>query len=167
MDRYWLLTWTTYGTWLPGDARGFVSNVRSGPGAEIRHNLPGMPFDANDERVRTRAQQNLIGEPVLLTLAQAQILAIQLHETAKFRRWQLLALAVMRNHVHLVIGAPATPTRRGFTATSRVTRHGRYPARASGPPARDGGRNPDRDENTQMQVQYRPHARTLASSRVH
>ena len=26
--RYWLLTWTTYGTWLPGDDRGFVSPVR-------------------------------------------------------------------------------------------------------------------------------------------
>jgi hypothetical protein len=26
--RYWLLTWTTYGTWLPGDERGFVSPVR-------------------------------------------------------------------------------------------------------------------------------------------
>jgi len=23
----WLLTWTTYGTWLPGDERGFVGNV--------------------------------------------------------------------------------------------------------------------------------------------
>jgi hypothetical protein len=28
MDRYWLLTRTTYGTWLPGDVRGFVSRVR-------------------------------------------------------------------------------------------------------------------------------------------
>ena len=23
----WLLTWTTYGTWLPGDKHGFVGNV--------------------------------------------------------------------------------------------------------------------------------------------
>jgi hypothetical protein len=27
--RYWFLIWTTYGTWLPGDDRGFVSPVRS------------------------------------------------------------------------------------------------------------------------------------------
>ena len=33
MDRYWLLTWTTYGTWLPGDRRGFVSNVLDGSGS--------------------------------------------------------------------------------------------------------------------------------------
>jgi hypothetical protein len=24
IDRYWFLTWTTYGTWLPGDVRGSV-----------------------------------------------------------------------------------------------------------------------------------------------
>jgi len=29
-DRHWLLTWTTYGTWLPGDARGFVSPIPTG-----------------------------------------------------------------------------------------------------------------------------------------
>jgi hypothetical protein len=28
MDRQWLITWTCYGTWLPGTARGFVGNVR-------------------------------------------------------------------------------------------------------------------------------------------
>ncbi len=27
MDRYWFLTWTTYGPWLPGDRRGFVGPV--------------------------------------------------------------------------------------------------------------------------------------------
>ena len=32
MDRYWLLTWHTYGTWLPGDRRGFVGRVREGSG---------------------------------------------------------------------------------------------------------------------------------------
>ena len=49
MDRYWLLTWTTYGTWLPGDQRGFVSNVPNGSGPEVRHNIPGTPYDADDE----------------------------------------------------------------------------------------------------------------------
>jgi hypothetical protein len=23
MDKYWLVTWVTYGSWLPGDPRGF------------------------------------------------------------------------------------------------------------------------------------------------
>ena len=45
MDRHWLITWTCYGTWLPGDARGFVGNVREEDGTQVSHNLPGTPVD--------------------------------------------------------------------------------------------------------------------------
>ncbi|HEY7153829.1 MAG TPA: transposase, partial [Gemmataceae bacterium] len=109
MDRYWLLTWTTYGTWLPGDARGFVSDVRDGPGPEVRHNIPGTPYDADDDRVRQRALGLLVGQPVWLTAEQARIVAEQFLETARFRRWLLLACAVMANHVHLVVGVAGDP----------------------------------------------------------
>ena len=44
MDRYWLLTWTTYGTWLPGDARGFVSNVADGPDPRSATTFPEHPL---------------------------------------------------------------------------------------------------------------------------
>jgi REP element-mobilizing transposase RayT len=109
MDRYWLLTWTTYGTWLPGDRRGFVSDVRDGPGPEVRHNIPGTPYDADDEQVRRRAMGNLVGEPVWLTSEQAAIVAEQFRQTAAYRGWSLLAVAVMANHVHLVVGVPGDP----------------------------------------------------------
>lgn len=109
MDRYWLLTWTTYGTWLPGDARGFVSDVRDGPGPEVRHNTPGTPYDADDARVRQRALDHMVGQPVWLTAEQAQPLADQFRETAAFRKWQLLAIAIMANHIHLVVGVPGDP----------------------------------------------------------
>jgi hypothetical protein len=33
----WLLTWTTYGTWLPGDERGFVGNVLEEPANDAIH----------------------------------------------------------------------------------------------------------------------------------
>jgi len=38
MERHWFLTWTTYGTWLPGDDRGFVCNVSSPDGMGQRLN---------------------------------------------------------------------------------------------------------------------------------
>src|SRR5207249_1492564 len=47
MDRFWLLTWTTYGSWLPGDARGFVSEVRDETGAKVLHDEPGTAYDAD------------------------------------------------------------------------------------------------------------------------
>ena len=109
MDRFWLLTWTTYGTWLPGDARGFVSNVPGPLGPEVRHNLPGTPYDADLPEVRERALDNLVGQPVWLSESQVQLLADQFRETARIRGWQLLALAIMTNHVHLVVGVLGDP----------------------------------------------------------
>jgi hypothetical protein len=105
MDRYWLLTWTTYGTWLPGDRRGFVSDVVDGIGPEVRHNIPGTPVDADDERVRARALENLVGQPVWLTTEQAAIALAQFQETAAFRGWSLLAAAVMANVDGILIEA--------------------------------------------------------------
>jgi REP element-mobilizing transposase RayT len=46
---------------------------------------------------------------VLLELAQAEALAEQLRETAGHRGWRLLALAVMANHAHVVVGVPGDP----------------------------------------------------------
>jgi hypothetical protein len=48
MDRYWLLTNTLYGTWLPGSERGFVGHV-----------LDHRPDDAANDR---RITHNTIGE---------------------------------------------------------------------------------------------------------
>jgi hypothetical protein len=59
VDRHWLLTSTTYGTWLPGDPRGFVSNVADGPGPEVRHNIPGTPYDKDMPGLVRVARENL------------------------------------------------------------------------------------------------------------
>jgi REP element-mobilizing transposase RayT len=106
---YWLLTWTTYGTWLPGEERGFVSNVRVGPGPEVRHNDPGTPYDRAMAGLRAAAQAQMKGEPVALTGEQAEAVVAHLNETAKYRGWTLLAAAVMWNHAHVVVAAPGDP----------------------------------------------------------
>ena len=85
MDRFWLLTWTTYGTWLPGDERGFVSNVRDGEGPEVKHNMPGTPYDAKQRGLAIAARKQLKEKPVWLTTEQAGPLALQFRETATFR----------------------------------------------------------------------------------
>jgi REP element-mobilizing transposase RayT len=106
-DRYWLLTWTTYGTWLPGDRRGFVSNVADNEGRGVRFNQPGTPCVKDVRPLRTFAAQDV--EVVWLTGEQAQTVTGQFRETAAHRGWGLLAAAVMRNHVHLVVGVPGDP----------------------------------------------------------
>jgi REP element-mobilizing transposase RayT len=109
MDRYWLLTSTTYGTWLPGDRRGFVSNVRDGQGPEVRHNVPGTPCDADVPGLRRGARASLQCSPIYLNQEQANALLAQFQETAGYRGWQLLALAVMANHFHIIVGVAGDP----------------------------------------------------------
>src|SRR5262249_28466767 len=109
MDRSWLLTWTTYGTWLPGDSRGFVSNVRGEGGGGVRHNTPGTPCDADLPGLRRFARASLKGRPIYLAPEQAVVLLRQFQETAAYRGWTLLAAAIMSNHTHLVVAVPADP----------------------------------------------------------
>jgi REP element-mobilizing transposase RayT len=109
IDRIWFLTWTTYGTWLPGDERGFVSPKFEGDSPERRNNEPGQPYDENRRELRRIAENKLAGEPVRLTRAQAEVVRRQFEETARYRGWQLLAGAIMANHIHLIVGVPGDP----------------------------------------------------------
>ena len=104
-----MLTWTTYGTWLPGDRRGFVSEVRDESGEKVLHNVPGTPCEADLPPLQAYAASIMTEHAVLLDLPKAEVLAGQLRETAGHRGWRLLALAVMANHIHLVVGVPGDP----------------------------------------------------------
>jgi REP element-mobilizing transposase RayT len=109
MDRYWLLTSTTYGTWLPGDNRGFVSNVRDGDGPEVRHNIPHTAYDADMPGLERSARCALMCDPIRFVRAQAEVLLNQFQETAQYRQRQLLAVGIMTSHIHLVVGTPGDP----------------------------------------------------------
>src|SRR5262249_17942089 len=95
MDRVWHLTWTTYGTRLPRDSRGFVSNVRDGPGPEVRHNTRGTPLDADMPGLVRAARKSLKCPPIYLIQERADAILPQFQETATYRGWTLLAAAVM------------------------------------------------------------------------
>ena len=109
--RHWLLTWTTYGSWLPGDERGSITAVRphfaSGP--RIHQNLPGTPYAETMPGLRAAAVERMHGPPILLGSEQAEALLKQFRETAGHRGWDLDAVAVMANHVHLVITVDGDP----------------------------------------------------------
>ncbi|MEX0715494.1 MAG: transposase [Planctomycetaceae bacterium] len=109
MDRFWLLTWTTYGTWLPGDERGFVGPIEDESGQTVIHNVPQTPYDADLPKLKQYALESLKGPPILLVLEQAEALLEQLRETAAHRGWEILAVAVLRTHVHIVLGIPGDP----------------------------------------------------------
>lgn len=108
--RYWLLTWTTYGSWLPGDDRGFVSTVRESPHDKWqRQNSRGTSYSRSMPGLRAASQSRLQGEPIFLRDDQALTISRQFHETAAYRGWQIVSFAIMRNHIHLIVSSPGDP----------------------------------------------------------
>ncbi|HXY37719.1 MAG TPA: transposase, partial [Planctomycetaceae bacterium] len=55
--------------------------------------------------LNSAARAALKGPPVFLDRPQAERITTQFIQTAAYRGWRLLAAAVMRNHVHLVVVA--------------------------------------------------------------
>jgi REP element-mobilizing transposase RayT len=109
IDRHWLFTWTTYGTWLPGDPRGSVTSVRVQAGARIEHDVPGTPYDGPMRGLHDSSAAKLKGPPIFLDLEQAKVLLTQFQETARYRGWRLRGVAIMANHIHIVFGVPGDP----------------------------------------------------------
>jgi REP element-mobilizing transposase RayT len=114
MNTAWLLTSTFYGNWLPGDRRGFVGRVwdkRDGDDETVNrqsHDLPGMSYDEDISALEETSKELMRGAPVLIVKDQADVLLAQFKETAAFRGWHLHAVAIMPNHVHLVVVADET-----------------------------------------------------------
>jgi hypothetical protein len=97
MDRHWLLTSTTYGYWLPGDARGFVSEYRGEQGEKILENIPGTPYAKDMPGIQEHARVTLKDPPIVLTAAQAEVMFRQFYETATKRGWKLFAVGGRRS----------------------------------------------------------------------
>ena len=98
------ITWTTYGTWLPGDTRGYVSNtLLPGGGWRPKENRPGTPYTADDAFTRERAQELQKWPTVWLTVAEATTVAHSRVRAARERGWRIVRGAIMANHVHVVI----------------------------------------------------------------
>lgn len=109
MDRWWFLTWRTYGTWLPGE-EGFVGHYRVPVGPRRIDNVVGELATEAKPALAQYARRQLVSEPVFLSELQAGPLFAQFKETAACRGWNLDAVAILANHVHLVFGVVGDPS---------------------------------------------------------
>jgi REP element-mobilizing transposase RayT len=88
------LTVATYGTWLPGDSRGWVDYRRG-------WQLP-RPVHELEARARMTEQACLLGG------SQRTLVEYQIADTCCHRGWTLHAVNCRSNHLHAVIGASNT-----------------------------------------------------------
>jgi hypothetical protein len=139
--RVWLLTNTPYGTWLPGDLRGSVTSVRDQrpgdhvPVARIEHDIPGEPYEEAIPSLEDSARELMTGPPIFFNRDHAETIRDQFIETASYRRHEILALAIMYNHFHMVVRVLGDPDPRRVLADFKAygsralnTRFGKPPS---------------------------------------
>ena len=107
--RFWYLTSTTYGTWLPGDARGSVGRTKTYSDPRTHDNVRGEPLTPSSPGLASASHQSLRSLPVYFSAEQAVVVLTQFLETAAYRGWRIHAVAVMRNHFHLLVEVPDDP----------------------------------------------------------
>ena len=96
----YFITIRTYGTWLGGDPRGSVDD---------QHNVVGEAFKRRDD-FRSGYQYRQMRSPAfLITPEMRATIESEIKRTCEFRGWELLALNVRTNHVHIVLSASIGP----------------------------------------------------------
>ena len=88
-------TWTTYGTWLPGDQRGWF--------------LRGRGIQVPDAMRRLEAALIMTESSITLDPGQRRLVEKTIAEHCAIRKWHLHAVNCRSNHVHVVVTADAKP----------------------------------------------------------
>jgi REP element-mobilizing transposase RayT len=89
-------TWTTYGTWLPGDERGWVRFHKG-------HQMPDPPR-------KLEAMARMTEDACRLDDEERQLVERTVAEHCAVRGWTLHAVNCRSNHVHVVVAANRTPS---------------------------------------------------------
>jgi hypothetical protein len=91
----YLVTWSTYGTWLPGDERGWV---------EYRHG-----WQLPDPARQLEAEAKMTEDACRLDVAQRELVHKTIERHCTIRGWKLHAVNCRTNHMHVVVTANHRP----------------------------------------------------------
>ncbi|MEM6688673.1 MAG: hypothetical protein AAF664_04545 [Planctomycetota bacterium] len=89
--RALFITWATYGTFLPGDSRGW------------RHRMHGQLPESH--QLRDWHLSRLTHEPAIMTNEMQKAADVAAQYLCKRRNWVSHAFAARSNHVHFVVSA--------------------------------------------------------------
>jgi hypothetical protein len=85
----YLITFNCYGTWLPGDERGWIER-----GSGYRGPNPGLNKYCRDA---------MNGQLYILDMAKAVTVLEAIREVCRFRDWDLIAAHVRTTHAHIIV----------------------------------------------------------------
>lgn len=85
------ITVTTYGTWLPGDERGWIEYHKGWQLPDPIRELEAAASMKEDARILTPEQRAVVEK--------------QVQETCTFRKWVCHAVNCRTNHMHVVVAA--------------------------------------------------------------
>jgi len=90
----YMITWTTYGTWLQGDKRGYVKD--------------GIIYPENPSLEKLN-QQKLKKNPIKLSKNHRATVKQAIYEKVNHLNQKIHALAVRSNHVHIAVDYISKP----------------------------------------------------------
>ncbi len=110
----YLLTFRAYGTWLHGDERYSVDR--------ITHRY-GAPMIEPNQRLEKADSQHMTHAAVTFDATHRSIIEEAIREVCAFRGYELLAINIRTNHVHVVVAALCKPELLMNSFKSYATRH--------------------------------------------
>jgi hypothetical protein len=102
---FWFVTWSTYGTWLPGDPRGFQTwRGRRYVPPPRRYAKPGEPvYDPRKHRIDLELAESISDEPVYLTVEEQKLaLPAIVADIEKLHPMRPRIMSLGDWHVHLL-----------------------------------------------------------------
>lgn len=104
MDKWWLVTWTTYGTWLPGDPRGFRTwrGTEYVPPPRRYARLNESTYNRADYADKHANARELSDPAVVLTPVHQNVALSAILKDIETIPLYASAIAVGASHIHLL-----------------------------------------------------------------
>jgi REP element-mobilizing transposase RayT len=113
MALAYFITFSTYGTWLHGSAKGSVDD---------EHHCYGTPLVVPDAERECQAREAMVQPPYVMSATEREIVCKAIVDLARDRSWHLLATQVRTNHVRVVVSADRDPGRLMSDLKARASR---------------------------------------------
>jgi REP element-mobilizing transposase RayT len=96
----YFITFRTYGTWLPGDERGWV---------DPKNNIFGTPYRLPSRPRKVAAEYRLRHAAIEPRAEERSTVDQAIRRVCEHRHWSLHAVNVRSNHLHVVVSGGTPP----------------------------------------------------------